>query len=533
MKAPGGDNTLAGALRASFARHGGRKALSFLRAGRPETVLRYADLEEQTAAMARTLAGRGIGRQDRVALFLPKSLLLVVAHLAALRLGAVSVPWNPGLRKNEVAYLLGDASPALVLAGAEQERLLRELGPGRQVLAADTDAPYPDGFAFGPGGGGPPAAAVSPDDPAAILYTSGTTGSPKGAVLTQGNLVHDAAGVCRIWEIRAPDVLCHALPLFHIHGLGFALHTCLLAGAHVLLLDAFVPATVLDILGQGPGGEACTLFMGVPAMYELLMEQRRRRGAGGAFPHVRLWACGSAPLPASGFADIAACFGREPVEREGMTETGMNFSNPLHGTRKPGSIGRPLPDLRVRVVDPRTLEDVPAGRTGEIWLQGPSITPGYFRKPGETAAAFHQGWFRTGDLGHADGDGYFFLTDRLKHLIISGGENVSPQEVENVIRRAGGVQDCCVLGIADRRWGERVVAAVVPGPGAHPTPEGIQAFCKENLHPWKCPKQVLVVEQLARNAMGKVVKEKVAALFEADGGAPQGSTAPPPRTPEG
>jgi malonyl-CoA/methylmalonyl-CoA synthetase len=214
------------------------------------------------------------------------------------------------------------------------------------------------------------------------------------------------------------------------------------------------------------------------------------------------------------FERIRGVFGKEPVEREGMSETGMNFSNPLRGVRKPGSIGLPLPNLQVRIVDPVTLQDVKAGETGEIWLKGPAVTPGYWKKPEETARTFEKGWFRTGDLGNVDEQGYFYLTDRIKHIIISGGENISPKEVESVINQIEEVVESSVVGITDEKWGEKVVAAIVPKSGAHMEPEDIRDFCKQHLHNWKCPKDLVFLEELPKNTMGKVLKEEVKKFFE-------------------
>jgi malonyl-CoA/methylmalonyl-CoA synthetase len=232
------------------------------------------------------------------------------------------------------------------------------------------------------------------------------------------------------------------------------------------------------------------------------------------FSHMRLWTSGSAPLLVKDFERIKKVFGEEPVEREGMTETGMNFSNPLRGTRKAGSIGVPLPNLEVRVVNPETLVDVEPGKTGELWLKGPSITPGYWRKPEETAKAFRGGWFRTGDLGRVDDDGYYYLTDRIKHIIISGGENISPKEVETVINQLDGVAESSVVGIPDEKWGEKVVAAVTTKPGSMLTDREIQTYCKTHLHNWKCPKKIVLVDELPKNRMGKILKEEVRDLFE-------------------
>jgi len=231
------------------------------------------------------------------------------------------------------------------------------------------------------------------------------------------------------------------------------------------------------------------------------------------FQHVRLWTSGSAPLLAADFKRIHRIFGKQPVEREGMSETGMNFSNPLHGQRKPGSIGLPLPGLEVRTVDPATGKDVKPGQTGEFWLKGPAITPGYWGKPEETAKTFEGDWFKTGDLGNIDENGYYYLTDRIKHIIISGGENISPKEVEGVINQVEGVVESSVVGVPDEKWGEKIVAAVVKKPNSEVSAEDIKTRCKQHLHDWKCPKEVNLVEALPRNTMGKVLKEEVKKLF--------------------
>jgi malonyl-CoA/methylmalonyl-CoA synthetase len=284
-----------------------------------------------------------------------------------------------------------------------------------------------------------------------------------------------------------------------------------LAGTHVVMPHQFSPQGVIDVLQKEAGEHACTMFMAVPAMYAKLMDYLGDRKL--SFEHMRLWTSGSAPLLPQDFKRITEIFGQQPVEREGMSETGMNFSNPLRGKRKPGSIGYPLPDLEVRIVNPETGADVAPGQTGEIWLKGPAVTPGYWRKPEETAAAFEQGWFKTGDLGNIDEDGYYYLTDRIKHIIISGGENISPKEVEIVINQLEEVVESSVVGIPDERWGEKVVAAVVKKENLNIKPENIQAHCKNHLHDWKCPKAVVFVKELPRNTMGKVLKEDVKNIF--------------------
>ena len=279
----------------------------------------------------------------------------------------------------------------------------------------------------------------------------------------------------------------------------------------MLMLDQFSPAGVIETLRRQERPPVCSVFMAVPAMYARLIEYMGDHSFD--FSHMRLWTSGSAPLLAQDFERIHKLFGKQPLEREGMSETGMNFSNPLHGQRKPGSIGIPLPALDVRLVDPVTGIDIKPGQTGEIWLKGPAVTPGYWQKPAETAKAFDQGWFKTGDLGHVDSDGYYYLTDRIKHIIISGGENISPKEIESVVNQVPGVVESSVVGIADKKWGEKVMAAVVKEPGATVSAAAIHSHCKTHLHDWKCPKEIAFVEGLPRNTMGKVLKEVVKKFF--------------------
>lgn len=488
-----------------------KTAISFFRGEELETEVSFRDLDEDSNRIANAFLDMGVARGDRVILYLDKSLFLVVSYLALLKIGAIAVPLNPGFKESEVDYLLRDSDAGLVLAGTAQEVTVRAVDPEVPVLAIDTKKPYQELDLFRTSSDRDPGTTTGPEDPALIVYTSGTTGMPKGAVLTHGNLVHDAKNIIKIWEITQSDVLCHALPLFHVHGLCFALHTTIMAGARVVMLDRFSAPCVVDHLTRKEEGRSCSVFMSVPQMYVMLMDFIGERKLD--FDHVRLWTSGSAPLPVSDFERIKQTFGQEPVEREGMSETGMNFSNPYRGVKKPGSIGLPLPSLKTRIVDPDTFRDVDPGEEGELWLMGPSITSGYWRKPEETAEAFVDGWFRSGDLGKVDEDGYYYITDRLKHIIISGGENISPKEVQGVINRLDGVMESAVVGVPDEQWGEKVVAAVVVSPGGHPTPEEIRSHCKTYLHDWKCPKDILYIENLPRNTMGKVLNEEVKRLF--------------------
>lgn len=486
-------------------------ALTFLRSGRTESQMSYRELGDDVNRFAHTLISMDVQKGDRVVLFLPKSLFGVVAHFGIQAAGAIAVPLNPGFKQDEMRYLIGDAEPKLIIVAPEARAMVESSAPGSPLLEVDTSRPYQQIDLFRTAPADKLDRDIGPEDPGLIIYTSGTTGKPKGAVLTQRNMVADCANVIDIWEISADDVLCHALPLFHVHGLGFALHTALLSGAHVRLLDRFQPEMVVSELSRTSGAAVCSVFMAVPAMYKKITDYIGDQRLD--FSHLRLLTSGSAPLLVSQFKRIAEMFGREPVEREGMSETGMNFSNPLHGRRVAGSIGLPLPGLRVRVVDPVTCADVAAGEIGELWLKSDSISTSYWRKPKETAATFSDGWFRTGDLGRVDGDGYYYLTDRIKHIIISGGENVSGKEVEGVINEIDGVSESVAVGMPDEQLGERVVAAVLCKPGARMTESDIKEHCKRKLHDWKCPKEILFLEQIPRNTMGKVLKEAVRGIF--------------------
>ena len=498
-------------LEAVGAENGPRTALTFLRNGRAETAMTFAQLQRDVNQFANTLLDLGVQKGDRVILFIPKTLIAVVAHFALQTIGAMAVPLNPGFKKSEMAYLLGDADAKLIIVEPEKKRLVQDIDPKAQSLEISTATPYQDIEFFRSAPETVPAIDIDPDDPGLVIYTSGTTGNPKGAVLTHRNLVSDARNIIHIWEFTAEDVLCHALPLFHVHGLCFALHTALLSGAHVRLLDQFKTESVVAELSRKTGDSVCSVFMAVPAMYTNLMDFIGDRQLD--FSHMRLFTSGSAPLLVKEFERITKVFGLKPVEREGMSETGMNFSNPLTGRRIPGSIGIPLPGLQVRIVDPDTFADVAPGDVGELWLKSAAITPGYWRKPQETADTLKDGWFRTGDLGKIDADGYYYLTDRIKHIIISGGENVSAKEVETIINQIDGVNESVLVGKSDEKWGEKVVAAVTLKPGARLTEADIKAFCKMHLHDWKCPKEIIFLEDIPRNTMGKVLKEEVKKIF--------------------
>ena len=503
--------SMAAYFKDSFEKYNSKTAISFLRGDTLETRMSFLDLDKNSDKMANLFLKQGVKKSENVVLLLEKSLVSIVAYIALQKMGAVSVPLNPGFKKSELTYLLNDAAPSLVLIDPDKARMIKEIDPELHCLVIDTTVPFQEMTLLQSCDEPLEKTDLDPDDPALIIYTSGTTGDPKGAVLTQKNLTHDAGNIMKIWEISDSDTLCHILPLFHVHGLCFAFHTALMAGAHVVLQDKFAPGIVIDILKQDKGDLACSVFMGVPAMYSKLIETIGDQFL--RFDHMRLWTSGSAPLPVKNFQQIKHTFGKEVVEREGMSETGMNFSNPLHGDKKPGSIGLPLPGLEARIVDPESFLDAEPGQVGEFWLKSDSISPGYWKKPEETDQTFEQGWFKTGDLGKKDGEGYYYLTDRLKNIIITGGENVSPNEVEAVIGKLDEVVESSVVGIFDEKWGEKIVAAVVKKPGSGDISGAVRAICKEHLHDWKCPKQLIFLEKLPKNTMGKILKEDLKILF--------------------
>jgi len=341
-------------------------------------------------------------------------------------------------------------------------------------------------------------------DTAVIIYTSGTTGRPKGAEITHGNLTANLDALYTAWGWRPDDVLLHVLPIFHVHGLFVALHGALHAGATTLLMREFNARKTLQMLADGQ----CTVFMAVPTIHQRLLDVPDANQFD--LSHVRLITSGSDRLPDEAFTGFQQTFGYTLLERYGMTETGMNCSNPLNGERRIGSVGLPLPGVEVRIVNPEDNQSLPDGEIGEVQLRGPNIFKGYWKQPHKTAESFSaDGWFRTGDLGFLEPDGYLTLCGRSKDLIISGGLNIYPPEVERVLAEHPSVAACAVIGCADREWGERVTAVVVLNETGSVTSEELIRFCRERLAPYKSPKSIVFRDDLPRNAMGKVQKAEL------------------------
>ncbi|MCP3984230.1 MAG: AMP-binding protein [bacterium] len=478
----------------------------------------YADLDSRSAAFAAALVESAVEPGDRVVVQVDKCPDAVALYLACLRIGAVIVPLNVAYTAEEVRYYLDDATPRVVVVRPEPEfdpepERRPEFNPEPErgsepstwlTLDEEGHGSLPELAA------GRSHTAVLPrdtDDIAAMLYTSGTTGRPKGAMLTHGNLASNALALNSLWGFGPQDVLLHALPVFHVHGLFVALHCAMLSAAKVIFLPRF------DTRAVRRGLREATVMMGVPTFYNrLLAEPDFGRGDCTA---MRLFISGSAPLSETVFRAFTERTGHTILERYGMTEAGMITSNPLRGDRKAGSVGFALPDVDLRVVDEASKELEP-GEVGEVEARGPNLFAGYWQMEEKTRAAFHaNGFFRTGDIGSLDSEGRLQLAGRASDMIISGGFNIYPKEIELCLDEAPGIGESAVVGLPDADFGEQVAAFVVPAPGHALQETDIRRAVEGRLARFKHPKQIFIVDTLPRNAMGKVQK---AALRKAHGG---------------
>jgi malonyl-CoA/methylmalonyl-CoA synthetase len=458
----------------------------------------YGDLDRLSAVLGHHLVALGVGKGDRVAVQVEKSPQAVFLYLACLRVGAVYLPLNTGYTLHELDYFFGDAEPRVIVCDPAKESQIRALAGARAIvtLGADGRGSLIDGAPTGQGDLEP--APCEPDDLAALLYTSGTTGRSKGAMLSHRNLASNALALRETWGFSGGDVLLHVLPIYHTHGLFVAINTVLLAGARMIFLPRFDPDAVIPALSRA------SVMMGVPTHYTRLLA--RDDFTAEAARSIRVFISGSAPLLEETFAAFEARTGQPILERYGMTETGMNTSNPLHGERRPGTVGLPLPEVEVRVAG----EDgtpLGAGEVGVLEVRGPNVFKGYWRMPDKTAQEFHgDGFFITGDIGVIGEDGYVSIVGRAKDLVISGGLNVYPKEVESLIDRLPGVLESAVVGLPHPDFGEAVAAVVVRLPGATITEADIVGAARAELARFKVPKSVFFVEALPRNSMGKVQK---------------------------
>jgi malonyl-CoA/methylmalonyl-CoA synthetase len=467
-------------------------------------VLSYGDLELATARWAQALVSLNVQPGDRVAAQVEKSLEALVLYLATVRIGAVYLPLNSAYTLAELAYFIGDAEPALVVCDPTLTPRVEEIAGSAEVVGLNADG---RGELYDLAQtdllGGPPAPRA-PEDLAAICYTSGTTGRSKGAMLTHRALESNASTLKDLWRFTGADALIHALPIYHVHGLFVATHTAMMAGASIILQPRFDPAAVIAAM---PGAST---FMGVPTHYTRLLAHPELTPE--ATAGMRLFVSGSAPLLAQTHHAWRERTGHLILERYGMTETGMNASNPHDGERRAGTVGFPLPDVELRVVSEKTGQGLPPGEIGGIEVRGPNVCAGYWRNPEKTGEAFRDdGFFVTGDLGCLDEDGYLTIVGRDKDLVITGGLNVYPKEVETEIDAIEGVVESAVIGLPHADFGEAVTAVVaVGGAGLTRLSEAsILERLAERLARFKQPKRIVFVADLPRNAMGKVQKAKL------------------------
>jgi malonyl-CoA/methylmalonyl-CoA synthetase len=474
----------------------------------------YGDMLAQSGQIAGALVKLGVQPGDRVAVQVDKSPEALMLYLACVRAGAVYLPLNIAYTLAELDYFIGDAEPRLVVVttkardamllvaskyGAKVETLDDD-GKGSILTLADHES---SNFADIERG---------PDDLAAILYTSGTTGRSKGAMLTHDNLLSNARTLQKLWRFTSGDKLIHALPIFHTHGLFVASNVILLSGASMIFLPKFDADEAIRLMQAG-----ATSMMGVPTFYVRLVQHPGLTRE--ATRNMRLFVSGSAPLLAETHRAFADKTGHHILERYGMTETNMNTSNPYDGDRLAGTVGFPLPDVALRVTDPESGKPVAGGETGMIEVKGPNVFKGYWRMPEKTKAEFRDdGFFITGDLGKIDERGYVHIVGRGKDLVISGGYNIYPKEVETEIDLIDGVVESAVIGLPHADFGEGVTAVIVKQPGATVDERAVQNALQDKLARFKQPKRVLFVDELPRNTMGKVQKnilrQQYAALYD-------------------
>lgn len=466
----------------------------------------YARLFSNAEKMAHVLASQGVNAGDRVAVQAGKSLKVIELYLGTVLAGGVFLPLNTEYTASEVDYFLRDAKPTVfvcdpnrletlipVAQAAKVNAVLGIASNGESGTLLELQNLAPAGFQ---------AVERSAEDLAAILYTSGTTGRSKGAMLSHGALASNAQTLADYWEFTASDRLIHALPIFHTHGLFVAINTTLCAGSSLYFMAKFDCDEIIVEMARS------TVLMGVPTFYVRLLDHADLNVK--TVANMRAFISGSAPMLTETHQQWQQKTGHTIIERYGMTETNMNTSNPYHGERKPGTVGLPLPNVEVKITHPETGALLPEGEVGQIEVRGPNVFSGYWQMPEKTAEELRpDGWFLTGDLGGQDSEGYVSIVGRAKDLIISGGYNVYPKEIESIIDEHPSVLESSVIGLPHADFCEAVVAVIVLQPGKQSTEDEIKNFTKEVLAKYKQPKQVFFIDSLPRNTMGKIQKAKL------------------------
>lgn len=486
-----------------------------------DTVVTYGQLAHMVRAFAAALGVHGIGKGDRVGILLPNVPPFTVAYYGAAAIGAIAVPANPLLKPAELEYMWRDADVKLVvtlpqlLAGAREAAEL--VGIQHIVCVGERDA-VPEGVPtfseFLATGAAAPMPETRPDkhDPAVFIYTSGTTGRPKGAILSHNNLLANCRQIQGVLRYTQDDNLLCVLPLFHAFAGTVCQHASLFGGAKFTCLEQFIPAKVLDVIET----QGITIFPGVPAMFAALLQFASDRAQ--AFRNVRLCVSGGAPMPVAVMEQFEKVFNTIIIEGDGPTECGPVTSvNPPDGVRKPGTIGLPLPGVEMKIFDDNDNE-LPVGEIGEIVVRGENVMLGYHNQPEATADAMRNGWYHTGDLGKVDEDGYFSIVDRKKDMLIVGGLNVYPREVEEVLYTHPAVADAAVIGAPDPLRGDQVVAVIVLKPGATATSQEIRDYCRKYLANYKVPRRVEFRQELPRSSTGKILKRLLRKEMELEAG---------------
>lgn len=466
----------------------------------------YRDFIDQAGQIANALTENGIKPGDRVAVQVEKSVTALALYAACVRSGAVFLPLNTAYTTGELAYFIENAEPAIIVCAGDAEQAISSIAGSAKIFTLDGDgtgslADAADGQAaqFEP-------VERTGSDLAAILYTSGTTGRSKGAMLTHDNLLSNAAALVDYWRFTSRDVLLHALPIYHTHGLFVATNVMLLAGGSMIFLPKFDIDAIISNL------PASTSMMGVPTFYtRLLSDPRLDRQL---VEHMRLFISGSAPLLAETHVEFETRTGHRILERYGMTETSMSTSNPYDGERRAGTVGFPLPGIEARISDPETGSNVDSGDIGILEVKGPNVFSGYWRMPEKTAQEFRDdGYFITGDMASMDEDGYIRIVGRGKDLIISGGLNIYPKEVELLLDEQAGVLESAVIGAPHSDLGEAVVGVVVAKPGATVDEQSLLEAIRDRIARFKQPRRIIIIPELPRNTMGKVQKNALRATY--------------------
>ena len=465
------------------------------------SVLTHAEFLAMAARFAHILTDSGLVAGDRLAAQIQKSPEALALYAACVQTGVIFLPLNTAYTADELTYFIKDSGAKLMVCDGRNLETLGEITAAlqAQILSLNSDGTGTFSETARSKPGTYPTVERREDDLAAFLYTSGTTGRSKGAMLTQGNLLSNAQTLAAYWQFEQTDVLLHALPIFHTHGLFVATNISLAVGSSMIFLPKFDQDQIIDLLPRA------TVMMGVPTFYtRLLDDPRLSRDLVG---HMRLFISGSAPLLAETHIQFEARTGHRILERYGMTETNMNTSNPYDGERRAGTVGLPLPGVELKITDPKNGETLERSNVGQIEVRGPNVFKGYWQMPEKTAAELRaDGFFITGDLGKIDEDGYVHIVGRDKDLIISGGYNIYPKEIELVLDAQPGVLESAVIGVPHADFGETVVGLIVPIAGETPDIEQIKAATAASLARFKHPREVLIVENLPRNTMGKVQK---------------------------